>query len=175
MNRRRSGRQPKRVLTPPPDAKRPLRVSPCQSSVLWCPTPKLVSRLKSVALSKGLEELAREGARVQAHRWHRGGQRNQRRKRATTCAGVCTGGVWTTTPPFAHACQSIDVSRLKVGRTAPGTKSREDTRSTTEVSNRSWDVPQICKGASAPSGRRRRNRRCPGCAFQRLLCPGSSA
>ena len=27
----------------------------------------------------------------------------------------------------------------------------------------------------APSGRRRRNRRSPGCVFERLLCPGSSA
>ena len=36
------------------------------------------------------------------------------------------------------------------------------------------DVPQVCFEAHASCGRRRRNRRCPGRVFQRLLCPGSS-
>ena len=55
------------------------------------------------------------------------------------------------------------------------TKSCEDTGSTMELSNRSWDAPQICKGARALSGRRRRNQRSPGCVVERFLCPLSSA
>ena len=45
----------------------------------------------------------------------------------------------------------------------------------TVLSNRAWDVPQVCEGERAPSGRRRRNRRCPCRAFEKLLCPGKSA
>ena len=45
---------------------------------------------------------------------------------------------------------------MEVGRIALGAKSCEDTRSTTELSNRFCDVPQISKGARGPSGRRRR-------------------
>ena len=89
-------------------------------------------------------------------------------------AEVRTGGVWATTPPFAHAVRSFEVSRGKDGRVSLGTKSCEDTRSTTELSNHSWDVPQ-CVQQRAPSGRRRGNRRWFGCVFERLLCPGSSA
>ena len=77
-----------------------------------------------------------------------------------------------------HRLRMLDdhlMCRDGVGRSAPGTKSCENIGSTTELSNRSWDVPQICKGATAPSGRRRRNRRSPGCVVERLLCPGSSA
>ena len=36
-------------------------------------------------------------------------------------------------------------------------------------------APQVCEGACAPSGRRSRNRRSPGCLFERLLCPRISA
>ena len=49
-----------RVLAPPPDAMRPLSLV----RDLWS-TPKLVSCLKNVAVSKSLEDLAREVARVQ--------------------------------------------------------------------------------------------------------------
>ena len=49
----------------PPDAKRPSRVSPSQKSMILCRTVKVVSCLKNVTMSKSLEELAREGARVQ--------------------------------------------------------------------------------------------------------------
>ena len=135
------------------------------------PDANLVSCLKCVTNCKNLKELARGVARVQ-------GQpigRNQRRKRANTLTEVRTGGFWTSTPPFAHAGPSFDVLRLKVGRIAPGAKSCEDTRSTTELSNRSWNVPQICAAKRAPSGRRRRNRWSPGCVFERLLCPGIPA
>ena len=86
-------------------------------------------------------------------RWQRGGQRHQRRKRASSRAEVRTGSVWATAPLFAHAGRSFDVSRWKVRRIAPGEKSCEDTPSTTELSNRSEDVPQLCQGAPAPSGR----------------------
>ena len=54
-----------RFLAAPPDAKRPWRVSPCQKSVIQCPTPKVASCLKAVTMSKSLGELAREVARAQ--------------------------------------------------------------------------------------------------------------
>ena len=54
-----------RIRALPPDAERPSRVSLCQRSVIWYPTPQVESCLKNVAVSKGLEELAREAARVQ--------------------------------------------------------------------------------------------------------------
>ena len=72
-------------------------------------------------------------------RWQRRGQRNQRRKRATAGAEVRTGCVWATAPPIAHAGRSLDVSRWRVGRIAPGAKTCEDPRSATEFSNRSRD------------------------------------
>ena len=40
--------------------------------------------------------------------------------------------------------------------------------------NRGQDVPEVCDGAYAPSGRRRRNPRCPGRIFKKMLCPGNS-
>ena len=48
------------VLALPPGAKQPWNVSPCQRFALRCPTPKLVSCLKDVSVSKNLEDLARE-------------------------------------------------------------------------------------------------------------------
>ena len=48
-----------------PDAKLPLRVSPCWKSAIRRPTPKVVSGLKTETISKSLEELARVVARVQ--------------------------------------------------------------------------------------------------------------
>ena len=87
-------------------------------------------------------------------RWQRRGQRNHRRMRVRVVS-------WTTTPPFAHAARPLDVSRWKVGGVALGAKSCEDTRSTTGLSNRSWDLSQIRAETRAPSGRRWRNRRFP--------------
>ena len=55
-----------------------------------------------------------------------------------------------------HRLRMLDdhwMCRDGVGRSAPGTKSCENTGSTTELSSRSWDAPQICNGARAPSGR----------------------
>ena len=49
----------------PISASTPSRVSPCQKSVIRCPTPKLASSMKGVTMSKSPEELAREVARVQ--------------------------------------------------------------------------------------------------------------
>ena len=54
-----------RIRASPPNAKRPSRVSPCQKSVIQCPTPQVVSCLKNVTVSESLKELAREVARVQ--------------------------------------------------------------------------------------------------------------
>ena len=54
-----------RLLAPPPDAKRPSRMSPCQRSVIQCPMAKVGSCLENVAVSKSLVQLAREVPRVQ--------------------------------------------------------------------------------------------------------------
>ena len=43
------------ILSPPPDAKRPSRVSPTQKSVIRCPTLKWAPCLKNVTMSKSLE------------------------------------------------------------------------------------------------------------------------
>ena len=111
--------------------------------------------------------------------WHakfrRRRQRNQRRKRASICAEVRTGSVWATTPPFAEVGRPFDVSRWRVGRIAPGAKSCEDTRSTTELSNPSWDVPQITQERALPLFEDVEIDGALGCVFERLHCPGSSA
>ena len=107
----------------------------------------LFEEFGSVKESRGAG--TRSCASTRPARWHRGGQRNQRRKRVEVRTGVRT-----TTPPFANADRPFDVSRWKVGRSAPGAKS-----CATELPNRSWDFLQMCKGARADSGRRRRNRR----------------
>ena len=144
-----------RILCPLPDAKRPSRVSQIGD---------LVPDARGGVLSEEqcLKESRGTGTRCCAISkpvsWQKGGQRDQRRKRVAAAAVVRTNGLWTTTPPFAHAGRPLDVTRWKVGRIAPRVKSCEDTRSTTELSNRSRDVPQICKGARTSSGRRRRNR-----------------
>ena len=54
-----------RFRAPPPDAKRPSRVIPCQKSAIRCFSPAVASCLKSVTNSKCLEQLAREVAGVQ--------------------------------------------------------------------------------------------------------------
>ena len=163
-----------RLLAPPPDAKRPSRVRPCQRSVLRCLAPKLVSCLENGAMSKSLAELAREVARVQGQpAGKRGGRRDQRRKPANAGAEVRMGDVWTTTPPLAHGGRSFDVSRWKVGRIALGAKSCEGTRSATDHQTLLEDSSKFGK-ERGPSGRRRRSRRCHSCVLGRLLCPRSS-
>ena len=60
----------------------------------------------------------------------------------------------------------------KLEDSLPEAKSCEGTRSAMESSNRSWQVPQVCKKARAPSGRRHQS---PSYVSERLLCPGSAA
>ena len=69
-----------------------------------------------------------------------------------------------------HTVQSANVFRHR----ARPQEGFSDRRSETELSDRSWVVPQVCPEAHASCGRRRRNRRCPGRVFQRSLSPGSS-
>ena len=197
MNRRCSGRQliltqnsvthevPRKSLksahiTRPLPSSR--RQAPVQSESL-SDICDLVHDAKVGVLSEecgSVEESRGSGTRFlrdyKATRWQRSGQRNQRRKRAIICAEVRTGNLGTmTSSPAPLGRSSHDVSRWEVENIAPEAKSCEGTRSTREVSNRPWDVPQICKGARAPHGRRQRSRRCPGCVFERLLSPVSSA
>ena len=114
----------------------------------------------------------RSCASTRPARWQRGGQRNQRRKWATTCANFRMGGFWTTTPPCAHAGRAFDVSRWKgVGgknrswsehlrernyRTALGTFLKLEKERAVPL------VDDVIDGA-------------PGYASERLLRPGSSA
>ena len=146
MNRRCSGRQLIRVRKPVTHEVPRRSIKSAQMTRLLAPPSRRQAPVESESLAeifnptsmakvasclKAVEEVAGELVGSRPARWRRAGQRNQRRKRATTSAEVCAGGVWATTPPFAHAGRSFDVSRWKVGRIAPGTKSCEDTRSTT--------------------------------------------
>ena len=72
----------------------------------------LSEKFSSVQESRGAG--TQSCASTRPARWQRGGQRNQRRKRATTCAEVRTGGFWTTTPSPAHAGRPFHESRWKV-------------------------------------------------------------
>ena len=64
----------------------------------------LMSCLTNVAVSKSLEELAREVARVQGQPASKEeDSETKQRKRASTRAEVRTLSVWATAPPFAHA------------------------------------------------------------------------
>ena len=119
-----------------------------------------------------LHESLEDGTRLRPARWQRGGQRNQRRKRALLV------------PKFARAISGrrhhrlrnpVDhrMSRWKVGRVADA-KRCKGTLGTAESSDRSWQVPQVCDGARVRPGRKRQSLRCPSRVSERLHCPGSS-
>ena len=99
--------------------------------------------MKNVAVSKSLEELAREVARVQC----------QPAGKEVDSETSNEGGPRLPLPKSAQImskrrhhrlCMLVDylcdLSRWRVGRIAPGAKSCEDSCSSTELSNRSWDV-----------------------------------
>ena len=111
------------ISGPPPNARRPSRVSPCQKSAVRCPTPKLVSCLKSVTIFKNLEELARGAARVQGR--PAGGLRNQRRKRAH-CLCRPPHGWFLVNDTAACACWSI---MCRVGKSEDSLLKRRAVRS----------------------------------------------
>ena len=82
-----------------------------QISMIWCPTPRVVSCLRNVMVSKSLEELARKEAR--AHRQPAGKEEDSGTSDESGPLLVPTsarGGFWTTTPPFADADRGFDVS-----------------------------------------------------------------
>ena len=145
------------------------------SSVIRCPTPGgiLSAECDDVQESRGA------GPRICASskptRWQRGVRRVQRAKRSNAAAELRTGGFWMSTPLFANADRSFDVSKWRAGRVAPGAKSCGNPRCTTDLSTPRLDIPQGCDGACAPSGQRRRNRQRPGRVLKQLLCPRNSA
>ena len=57
---------------------------------------------------------------------------------------------------------------------AHGARSCKNPRRETELSDCPWIVSQIRRETHTLSGRRRRNRRCPGCVFERVLLQVSS-
>ena len=156
--------QAARFRAPPQDAKRPSRVSSCRKSAIRCPTPAAAPCSKNMTNSTSLGKLARVVAR-------NGGQpagrevdnKNQRRKRATTCAKVRTDDFGTITALRTSAiiswCAELE---------------SESTGRATKCCNRSGQLHQACKGACAAPGRGRRSQRCPICVSERLLCRGSS-
>ena len=87
-------------------------------------------------LSKDIDDLkgsrgncARSRASSRPACGKRGGQRSQRRKRATPFAHFSAAGRLTTTSSVVHVGGPQDVSRREVRRVAPGTKSCENSRS----------------------------------------------
>ena len=132
----------------PPGAKRPFRVTHYQRSVLQSPTPKLVSCLRNGAVSKSLEELAREVSRAQGQPVGKEEANETNDKNGPL-----------PVPKSARVVSGRQHHRLRmlvdhlVCRDGRSEESLLDTRSATELPNCSWDVPQMCKEARAPSGR----------------------
>ena len=122
-----------RILAPPPDGKRPSRVSPCQKSVIRCPTPKVAGKEEGSESGdeSGPLPVPKSAPMVSGRPHHR----------------------------FSHTDRSFDVSRWKVGKVDPGAIRYEKPCSTTILPECASDVPQVGGGACAPSGRKRRNRR----------------
>ena len=111
----------------------------------------LVPDAKGGILSEECDEVkgsrgagARSCANSWPARWQSGGQGYPRRKRTIAGAEFRTCGFWMSTPLFAHADRSFDVTRWRAGRLALGAKSWGNPRCTSDVSNRGWDVPQVC-------------------------------
>ena len=100
-------------------------------------------------MSKSLEEHAKLRESKASPLAKRRTAKPATKKRATACAEVSTGGIWTATPPIAHAGRSLDVPRRKVGGVAVGAKSCKNPRSETELSHCSWVVHQVCAEAHA--------------------------
>ena len=149
-----------------------VRVARCRAPA---PDTKLA---KKPSRSQSVEELARDVARVQGQP---AGKEEEEDNEISDESGpllvpksarVVSG---RRHHRLTHVGRPFDVSRWKVGGIACGTKHCEDTRSTSELSNRSWSVSQIREETHASSGRRRRNRLIPCCVFERLLSPGGPA
>ena len=134
------------------------RGSSCLKSVFRCLTPKVASCLKGVTMTKGLEDQAREVARVEG-------------QPAGTEEDIETiDENWPEHVPKSARCVSgrqyhrlrmqVDHLLCRDGRSekspAHGAESSKDTRRKTESPNRSGEVAQISHGARVPSGRRRR-------------------
>ena len=78
-------------------------------------------------LCPSVEELAREVARVQGQpAGEEEGSESSDENVPLPGAEVRTSRVWTTTPAFAHAGRSCDVSKRKVGKVAPGAMNCEN-------------------------------------------------
>ena len=136
---------------------------PKKKSAIRCQTPKVASWLKRCDdLQESRGSATRDCASSRPARWQRVGQRNQRRRRASTCAEVRTGVFWTTTPPPAHAGRSSrKISLLQ----------RKVVRSFAARQNHQTALGKFLNIL----GQRRQNRRYFGRVFQRLLCSGNSA
>ena len=134
-----------------------------------------MSCLDTVAVSKSLVDLAREVAREQGQ--PAGKEEDSETSDENGPLPVPKSARVVSGRRHHRLRMLVDllVYRDRIEIVAPGAKSCGDTRSATGSSNRSRNVPQICKGARVPFLRRCRSRRCPGGVFERLLCPGITA
>ena len=94
------------------------------------PDAEVVSCLKNVTMFMSPEVLAREVARVQLLPTGKEGDGGSSEDSRPL---VRTGGFWTTTPLFAHADRSLDVSGWEVGGVVLGVKRCENTHRATVV------------------------------------------
>ena len=132
------------TLAPLPDAKRSSRVSPCQKSVILCPTPEVASCLKNETASKGQPAGKEEDSESNDESWPLPVP-----KSARAVSGRQHHRLRILTDHL--------MSRRTVAQVAPRAVSCENPRNTIISTNCASDVPQMGDGAYAPSGRRRQN------------------
>ena len=124
---------------------------------------------------KSPEGLTRAAARVQgqpASKEEDGGSseesgpRNLAKRKTTKPATKTCHGFWTTTPPLRMLTDHL---MCRDGRSEESLLERRAV--STLAARRNYQTAL----AHAPSGRKHRNRRCPGRVLEQLLCPKSSA
>ena len=166
-----------RCPTPPPDAKRPSRVRPCQKSSVRCPTPKMASCLKNVTMlkrrvSRSWHVKLRE-CRASPLAKEEGSEPNDESGplQVPTSARVVSGGLHHRLRILTDHLMSRDakLEMLLLEQRAVRT-SRDD-----HFIKFRFGHSQVGEVAHALSSRRRRNRRCLGRALTKMVCPGNSA
>ena len=118
--------------------------------------------LKKATVSKSLEELAREVARVQGQPAGKEESSESGDESGPLLVPKSAPIISGRQQPFSHTDRPFDVSGCKVGEVTPAAMRYENPRSTKILSNCASDVPQVGEGGCAPPVRKRRNRRCTG-------------
>ena len=120
------------------------------------------------------EECVSQGAGLRRSASTRPAPWVQRPKWAAASVEACTGCSRTTTLPFPHVnhlmCRDGELEKWLL-----------DQKTARTLAVRRFfltvfgNFPHVCVAARAPSGRRRRNPRCPGYVLKKLLCPRNFA